>query len=198
MGLYRDLKGSYIMNIASYIVNANNNNDHGFSLIEMLIVMGLVGIIMGIAVPGLYTNVPKWHVRGTARDIAAKLMVARLKAIQDNKLYAIKFTDAVADTFEVETSDDKPWQTITWTSANAAMGMGTGDINITLESCVSTGGNRVFFKWDGGADTSGGIGTCDKPLADASMAHVLTVASNDGKYSMGIYVGRFTGNIMVQ
>ena len=197
MGLYRDLKGSYIMNIASYIVNANNNNDHGFSLIEMLIVMGLVGIIMGIAIPGLYTNVPKWHVRGTTRDIAAKLMMARLKAIQDNKLYAIKFTDAVVDTFDVETSDDKPWQTITWTSANAAMGIGTGDISITLEPCVIAGGNRVFFKWDGGADTSGGINTCTAHAGDASMAHVLNVASNDGNYSIDVYVGRFTGNIMV-
>ena len=180
------------------LYTGNTRNDHGFSLIEMLIVMALVGIIMGIALPGLYTNVPKWHVRGTARDISAKLMVARLKAIQDNKLYAIKFTNATIDTFELESSEDKPWQTITWTSLGFAKGEGAGDINITLESCVSTGGNRIYFKWDGGADTSGGINSCGTILAgDASMVKVLNVASNDGKYSIDVYVGRFTGNIVV-
>ena len=165
--------------------------------------MGLVGIIMGIALPGLYTNVPKWHVRGMARDISAKLMVARLKAIQDNKLYAIMFTDATVDTFELESSEDKPWQTKTWASAGSAKGEGTGDVDITLENCVSTGGNRIYFKWDGstgiGDGTTNDINTCATTHPDdASMVKVLNVASNDGNYSMDVYVGRFTGNILVQ
>ena len=191
------------MNIASHIVNANNNNDNGFSLIELIIVMALVGIIMAIAIPGLYTNIPKWHVRGTARDLAAQLMVARLKAIQDNKLYAIKFTNATVDTFELESSEDKPWQTKTWAPAGSAKGEGSGDIDVTLEGCVITGGSRIYFKWDGGVGIGTGasndIGTCATTHPDdVSMYKILNVASNDGKYSMDIYIGRFTGNIMVE
>ena len=82
------------------------------------------------------------------------------------------------------------------------MGMGTGDIDVTLENCVTAGGNRIYFKWDGGAGIGNGtnndINTCATTHPDdASMYKVLNVASNAGNYSIDVYVGRFTGNILV-
>ncbi len=193
------LKG--IKGIEGRITLGTKNNragEEGFSLVELIIVMALAAIIMAIAIPGLYTNVPKWHVRGTARDISAKLMMARLKAIQENKLYAIRFTEDVVDSFSLDSSEDQPWQAIDWESTNSVRGEGFGDIDVVLESCVSSGGNRIYFKWDGGADTSGDISTCGDTMdGDPSMFKVVTVASNDGNYSMDIFVGRFTGNIVV-
>ena len=64
----------------------------GFSLVELLIAMALIAIMAGIATPQLIQQLPKWHMSGTTRNIMSNLMMARLRAIQENRQHRVRFT----------------------------------------------------------------------------------------------------------
>lgn len=60
----------------------------GFTLIEMIVVIGIVGIVMGFAVPSLLTlNKP---LRDSSLQMKANLSLIRSKAISSSKSYRIK------------------------------------------------------------------------------------------------------------
>ena len=75
----------------------------GFSLVELLITVALIGIVGAIAIPSIMQQLPKFNMRGASRDITAKLMMARLRAIQENKEYGVTFTVGAIDRFSVVT-----------------------------------------------------------------------------------------------
>jgi prepilin-type N-terminal cleavage/methylation domain-containing protein len=53
----------------------------GFTLLEVLVVMAVLGIAMVIFAPGLYRFLNRAKLEGTARDTAALLQRARLEAV---------------------------------------------------------------------------------------------------------------------
>lgn len=72
------------------------HRNRGFSLIELLIAIALIGIMMAIAVPGILSQRPKWFINGTTREIASKLMAARIKAVQGNDEFVVVFNQGAS------------------------------------------------------------------------------------------------------
>lgn len=66
-------------------------NQKGFSLIELIVVMAILGIATGIAVP-VYNNMkPQIRLNGAARQVMGDLMWARMQAVSQNNRYRIIF-----------------------------------------------------------------------------------------------------------
>ncbi|MBE7545862.1 type II secretion system protein [uncultured Candidatus Kuenenia sp.] len=66
-------------------------NQKGFSLIELIVVMAIMGIATGIAVP-VYNNMkPQIRLNGAARQVMGDLMWARMQAVSQNNRYRIIF-----------------------------------------------------------------------------------------------------------
>ena len=57
----------------------------GFTLLEMLVVMALLGLAMTLVVPRLGTGGPAVQVRAAARDVAAAAREAQLEALTRNR-----------------------------------------------------------------------------------------------------------------
>jgi prepilin-type N-terminal cleavage/methylation domain-containing protein len=57
----------------------------GFSLIELLVVIGILGLIAAMGVPSLRTHVPATRLNSEARHLATFLRQARLKAANTQK-----------------------------------------------------------------------------------------------------------------
>ena len=73
----------------------------GFTLVELMIVVAIVGIIALIAGPNMVTGLPASRVRSAARDTVAQLRKARAVALRDNRQVVIVF-DLTAGTSTVD------------------------------------------------------------------------------------------------
>ena len=176
----------------------SSSKEKGFSLVELLITLALVGIVGAIAIPSIMQQLPKFNMRGASRDITAKLMMARLRAIQENRQYGVSFTSGAVDSFSVVKCADNPCLAgSSWTEV-VARGEGAANINVDVEGCL---GGRIEFKSNGtvSAANNGNITTCPAGTGDyASYERIVTVSTSDGTLSQSIVVNAYTGGVVVQ
>ncbi|MFZ0133620.1 MAG: GspH/FimT family pseudopilin [Desulfobacterales bacterium] len=64
-------------------------NNSGFTLIELAVVIAIVGILAGIAVPTFVGWLPKYRLYSSADDIQSLVQNARLRAVKENAHVAV-------------------------------------------------------------------------------------------------------------
>lgn len=75
-------------------------NKGGFTLVELLIVLALIGVIVAIIAPGVSSRLAHQSLIRGARDIMTELNGARIKAITTNQQQKIRFTMNAAPTVD--------------------------------------------------------------------------------------------------
>lgn len=65
----------------------------GFSIVELLIVISVIGILAAISGPNILGQMPKFRLNGATRQILGEMMAARMKAVSQNNEFKIFFVD---------------------------------------------------------------------------------------------------------
>ena len=114
----------------------------GFTIVELIIVIAVIGIIAAIAVPNFLSWLPDARLKSAARDLYSNLQQAKIGAIKSNKKWAIVF-NADARTYEVCSGKgpDDSWR-------------GTNDV--VKKVILSDYGSGVTFGKGSAADPIGG------------------------------------------
>jgi prepilin-type N-terminal cleavage/methylation domain-containing protein len=68
----------------------------GFTLVELLVTIGIALILMGIAVPRFYAALPGIRLASAARQVVTDLQLARMTAISQRVNQAVAFDTATA------------------------------------------------------------------------------------------------------
>lgn len=66
-------------------------NSHGFSLLELVIIMGVVGILAAVTVPSMMAAVERNKIITGSELVAAQIREARLAAVTKNTPFRIRF-----------------------------------------------------------------------------------------------------------
>jgi prepilin-type N-terminal cleavage/methylation domain-containing protein len=75
------------MNMKSMPKN-RHSKEHGFTLIELVVVLAVLLVVAGMAVPNLLTAMRSAHLKGAVSDFASLLQTARIRAVDDDRFYS--------------------------------------------------------------------------------------------------------------
>lgn len=76
------------------------NRPQGFTLVEVMIVVAVIGILSAVAIPTYLTWMPDMRLRATARDVFSTFQKTRIDAIKANRDMAIVF-DPATNTYSI-------------------------------------------------------------------------------------------------
>ncbi len=144
----------------------------GFSLLELLCVLALLGILTGIASLQLAPLLQRIAVNSGVRQVAADLQLVRMQAIAHNRRLRVTFQTG-SDTYLVEKRENGRWQDHRLHSHDRTDAE-SGSIPLPTSVVVSAANSRgdVIFVPRGHVD--GGM--------------TLTLASPDGRFSKRIVI----------
>lgn len=70
-------------------------NTAGFSLIELVTIMAIIGVLTTVAFSGLTKWVPNFRLKGAAQELYSNMQKAKVEAVKRNKNVGIQFTTTV-------------------------------------------------------------------------------------------------------
>ncbi len=99
----------------------------GFTLVEVMVVVALIGILTAIAVPAVLTWLPNMRLKAAARDLYSNMQKTRMNAIRANQPWTIVFEPANGR-YLIRAGDGTIRQTVTFADYRSGVGFGHGSI----------------------------------------------------------------------
>ena len=66
----------------------------GFSLLELLMALAIVGIIMTIAIPSILSWLPNYQLNAVASDLLSNIQKAKIMAVKNRNYCAVRFDES--------------------------------------------------------------------------------------------------------
>jgi type IV fimbrial biogenesis protein FimT len=141
------------------IMRKNLQKSSGFTLIELMIAIGIISILASIAVPAVMNWLPDYRLKAAARDLYSNLQSTKLNAVKSNNDWAVVFdiannqylicSDSGADGSWSGTADNAIVKTCPLDSYGSSVAFGHGNattpIGATFGDEITFNNNVVVF-----------------------------------------------------
>ena len=141
----------------------------GFTIVELMIVIGIIAILCGIAIPGFMGWLPKHRIQSSALDVQAAIGLAKQTAIKENTNVVLSL-DTVSEKYVsfIDLDEDGIQDAGEQTIRAKAMSPG-----VNLNS-TSIAGDKLIFNSRGLVNSSGNIQLTDKQGHSQVISVTLT------------------------
>lgn len=156
------------------------SGEKGFSLIEVMIVIAILGILSSVALPLILASIPRYHLRAEIHELVINFKRAKIEAVKHNRDVVILFQDTPA------AGPGGSYQMFVNVDRNAPPTLDAGDISLVLNKQI-----RPDMQLNSSNNT--GYNSRGLPL---QMANV-TVGTRDGARNYTLSVSA-AGNVRVQ
>ena len=67
-------------------------NRSGFTAVELVVVIAVLGLMMAIGIPNYLSYLPNWRLRSAARDLYSNMQLAKAAAIKTNSTCTVSYS----------------------------------------------------------------------------------------------------------
>lgn len=135
-------------------------NKKGFTLIEMMVVIGIIAILAMVAIPSFSVWIPDFALKGAAQDLYSNMQLAKMAAVKEKEDQNMEF-DTGAGTYKKHDGTvvvlSSYGHDVKFGNGNATSAMEAGgfDDNVTYEATASVADNIASFNSRGMANNAG-------------------------------------------
>ena len=103
----------------------------GFTLLEILIVVGLIAVLAGATVPTLTDAIQRYSLMTASQEVVSTIRGARHQAVGQNRVLRVRFDFPAAGQYQVLDAADAAVGDVKTLPEGALFGAVSGDIQIT-------------------------------------------------------------------
>ena len=129
---------------------------NGFSLIELLIVAGLIAVFAGVTAPAIASGMRRYSLITASHQVVSTIRSARHQAVGRNAILRVRFDHPAVGQYQMLDAADAAVGDVQFLPAGASFSTVSGDVQI---------------------NTSGRV----TPLAGVPTAATIVVSNNDGQ-----------------